>query len=149
MVHTQRDISSFLNFIHSMYSYYFSSKSEFIGSLLDIKTAITDDDPALHGAFKSVLAETEFLLCCNHLRKDIAKILPQFSVKEHESEEILIEIFGTVESRKKSLIGSSSLDEYESRLQSLLTKWQKLTRKCEKISTFSSWFVRFKSKKNL
>ncbi|CAF1099583.1 unnamed protein product [Brachionus calyciflorus] len=116
MVHVKRDFDTYLRFALELKHYSACVKLD----IEKIKCIITDDDEALHGAFKTVFTRTNFMLCCNHMRKDIYKILNDYNLKDEEKEEIIQLIFGINGDRSKSLITSEDSEIYADRANKLL-----------------------------
>ncbi len=81
---------------------------------------VTDDDEALHGAFKNVFNATNFLLCCNHLRKDINRKLGQLKFDDKNKNLILDFIFGSQNDRSLSLVGSKNEEIFIERTNELI-----------------------------
>lgn len=94
-VHQIRDKSTYISFAYELKKYDMINLDE----LDRLITFITDDDPALHEAFKSVFPDADYMLCCNHLQKDITKKLKEFNVEEADKLQILNRIFGDKKNR--------------------------------------------------
>lgn len=116
MIHLNKDFSSYLRFATELYSYDLIN----LKKLKNVKVIVTDDDEALHGAFKSIFKKTNFMLCCNHLRKDINRKLGQYKFDDDNKKVILDYIFGTHDDRSESLIGSQNEDEFIEKTNELI-----------------------------
>ena len=73
MIHLNRDELAYNRFAQELSAY---DKED---GLMHIKLIITDDDESIYGPFKKKFTNTDFMLCCNHLRKDILKVRIVFS----------------------------------------------------------------------
>ncbi|CAF1072770.1 unnamed protein product [Brachionus calyciflorus] len=118
MVHVKRDFATYLRFVLELKHFSLCKKIE----IEKIKCFITDDDEALHGAFKTIFKETDFMLCCNHMRKDIYKILNEYRLHGDEKEEIIEIVFGSQNDRSQSLIASEDSSIYAERANNLIDK---------------------------
>lgn len=74
MIHKTRDKSHFIHFAHTLENYYETHKDQFSSDLHKVKRVITDDDKSIRDGFQLVFNSCSFLLCCNHLKKDIHKV---------------------------------------------------------------------------
>jgi hypothetical protein len=115
MIHLKKDFETYLKFAKEIKAFDLTNLNQ-----LDFKIIVTDDDVALHKAFKTVFPKSKFMLCLNHLRKDISKKLNQYRVPEEKKSEIINLIFGSDKNRDTSLIGSKNTTEYEARMNYLL-----------------------------
>lgn len=145
MIHLKKDKNSYLHFAKSIQNYYENNKESFkgIGSLYDVKRIITDDDKGLHGAFKTVFTRSQFMLCCNHLQKNIEQNLGRFNDAEIHQPQILKSIFGSQDDRTGALINCKTKEEYEKMLEPLLLQWEKISTKSE-ASSFATYFLKYK-----
>ncbi|RMZ97026.1 Mediator of RNA polymerase II transcription subunit 15 [Brachionus plicatilis] len=100
---------------------------------------ITDDDQATRSAFKSVFNQSNFMLCCNHLRKNFIKALNEHKVFEEDQEKLIIEVFGKKQERQNSLLGSKDNNEFYSRSDSLITKLKEFKHPYRN-TDLSDWF---------
>lgn len=116
MVHLNKDFGTYLRFAQEIYLYDLKNEKK----LKNIKVIVTDDDEALHSAFKNVFNSTNFMLCCNHLKKDIAKKLGQLKFDEKNKTAVLDFIFGSPNERSLSLIGSKNENDYINRTNELV-----------------------------
>lgn len=115
MIHLKKDFETYLKFAQEIKAFDLNNLNK-----LDFKIIVSDDDVALHQAFKTVFPKTKFMLCLNHLRKDILKKMNQYRVPEEKKNEIIDLIFGSNNKRGTSLIGSKNKDEFEDRINYLL-----------------------------
>ena len=113
-------------------------------NLKAIKCFITDDDQGLHGAFKEIFKKSSFLLCCNHLWKDIIKRFRIFKLDLKQEEDLLEEIFGSNGKRENSLIGSPDEKTFEERSNIVVDKMNEFTHYGKKLG---DWFHKNKLKK--
>lgn len=120
-IHQKRDKSTYIRFASELKQYDVINLDE----LDRIIAFISDDDPALHEAFKAIFPCSDFMLCCNHLQKDISRKLKEFKVDEPEKQDILKRIFGQQNDRSDSLIGSKTKTEFEDRANELLEHLEK------------------------
>ncbi|CAF0799222.1 unnamed protein product [Brachionus calyciflorus] len=75
-----------------------------------------------HGSFKAIFKETDFMLFCNHMRKDIFKILNEYKLEDEEKEEIIEIVFGNQKDRSQSLTVSTDSSIYAERANVLIDK---------------------------
>jgi hypothetical protein len=128
MIHSKKDYYSYLHFAHSIESYYETNRNNFDVSIREVKRVVTDDDPSIRKAFELVFTKAEFMLCCNHLRKDVCHEINKFGPKAKQAkEEIVQDIFGSPGNREDSLIASKDKDDFNNKLGSLLNKWREIT----------------------
>lgn len=111
-----KDFSSYLRFAQELYAFDMVNERK----LKNIKVIVTDDDEALHGAFKNIFSSSSFMLCCNHLKKDISRKLSQFKFDENNKKQILDYIFGTQNDRSLSLVGSQNENDFIDRTNELV-----------------------------
>ena len=149
LIHLKKNFASFLYFAMSLtfYQQTTDNKIKLDSSILNIKRIITDDDQALHGAFKKVFTSTQFLLCCNHLVKDIERNLGNFLDSEKHKCRIIESIFGTRADRKRCLIASTSREEFESLLETLYSEWSEIKKVSNCKKSFADYFRKRKEKK--
>lgn len=148
MVHTRKTKEIYHHFASSINQFFLLNSELFPESNLNVKNIITDDDSALHGAFKLVFKESNFVLCCNHMKKDIKRILGHFAIDENEKQEVLFSIFGNKLDRQDALIYADSYDDYKEKLKPLLHKWQDYLCRTKPVNqTFKDWFAKHKLKK--
>ncbi|CAF1145133.1 unnamed protein product, partial [Brachionus calyciflorus] len=114
LIHLHRDKEAYLSFAMQLQKFDILNKNR----LNDITCFITDDDAAIRSAFKTVFKNSEFMLCCNHLRKDFLKIMNQFKVPEESKNEIIFKMFGSQNNRTESLIGSKDKQDFEEKSNS-------------------------------
>lgn len=149
MIHTQKDGRNFMNFAHCLEKHYLLNKSNYPASIHSIKKVITDDDSGLRNAFKLVFHRAEFMLCANHLRKDIITEMGQFDMTIIQKEKLLLDIFGEKGSRLKSLICSKNPEEYNDRVKNLAIEWDNLKSKKNPKRSFKDYFFKNKYDKIL
>ncbi|CAF1100815.1 unnamed protein product [Brachionus calyciflorus] len=145
MIHLKKDFETYYYFseqirYHSVILY---KDKDF--SILNVKLIITDDDEGLNGALRKTFANTDFALCCNHIRKKIIRILSEFEIDDTDQEKILFLIFGSQNERNRSLIGSKSKKEYIERLDLFSNYFDSLGGN-ENAKSFLDWFLEHKAK---
>ena len=88
------------------------------------------------------------MLSCNHLYKDVKKMLGHFEAKDKRSFEILFHIFGSECNCLDSLIGSRSHVQNKTRLDHLLEEWETIARKKNPNdnNTFAAYFEKHKAR---
>lgn len=142
MIHVKRDFETYFRFASEI-----SIHSQFFNLNLDkIQCFITDDDEALHGAFKAVFKNSQYMLCCNHMRKNIVRKFNEFRLTDEEKEEYLELIFGNIKDRSSSLIASQTSEEYSERTNSLLEKLEKYKHPFREL-TLDIWFLKYQVRK--
>ena len=55
---------------------------------------ISDDDPALHETFKKMFPDSNYMLCCYHLQKDLSKKLKKKNLILMKQHSIIVKFFG-------------------------------------------------------
>lgn len=146
MVHLKRDFDCYFYFTEQI-KYHSDLKFQGLNySVLDIKLIITDDDESLKGALKKTFIKTDFLLSCNHIRKNIVKVLKEFELDECDQEKILFLIFGGQNERENSLIASKNKKQYIERLN-LLTNYFETLKRRHNAKSFGDWFLEHKAKR--
>ena len=138
MVHLKKDFETYLKFAQEIKAFDLTNLNK-----LDFK--ITDDDVALHKAFKTVFPNSKFMLCLNHLRKDIITKMNQYRVPDEKKNEIVNIIFGSDRERHLSLIGSKDKEDFENRMNYLLEEC-KHEHPCLK-HTFDQYLIDHKMRK--
>ena len=68
-IHQVRDKSTYMSFAFELKKFDLMNFDELDG----IIAFITDDNPALHEAFKKVFPDSNYMQCCNYLQKNISK----------------------------------------------------------------------------
>lgn len=111
LIHQKRDKLTYIHLANSLKQYDIVN----LYKLDRIIAFITDDDAAIHEAFKAVFPDSDYMLCRNHLLKDICRKLNEFRVDESDKNEINKKVFGGQSDRTSSLIGSCSIEEFEDR----------------------------------
>ena len=137
-VHLYRDKATYLRFATELK--YYDKLHE--NKLQHTKLIATDDDESLHGAFRSVFTQTEFILCANHLRKDIKRKLAEFRIEEEQQMKILIDIFGQKKDRRASLFGSVDKHEFNERINIMMESFIKYEHPFKK-TNLREWQVIF------
>lgn len=138
LIHLKRDKMSYITFANELKKYAISKKVD----LNLVKCIVTDDDPGLRSAMRTVFKNASFMLCCNHLKKDFKKILNRFEVDDEDQDEILASMFGKKKERQDSLIGSENKKEFEKRAKDILKTLKQYKHPFRKMD-LSSWFKEY------
>jgi hypothetical protein len=138
MIHYRKTFQTYLNFINTL-----------IGlqpELVNIKAFGTDDEEALHNAFKTSLQSSTHLLCCIHLQRNITQKLRQFGCTPSLIDEFLNDIVGSQIGTiyYEGLIDCINEENFDKHLSSLQQKWES---RHECGSKFFEWFVKEKAEK--
>ena len=143
MVHTTKEASNFIYFAHSLERHYVLNKCKFQDSIRNVKRTITDYDESIRNAFKLVFNKCQFMLCCNHLQKDIAREMGKNGFDGITKNKVLEGIFGTSVNRKDSLIGSRNYTAYKNKLDELSIEWKEILN--NKSDNFTTYFLKNKA----
>ena len=146
MIHLKKDFQAYLNLATELLKFDKIINKNTDSSILDIKCMITDDDPALSDAFKSVFKKTDFLLCHNHIIRNILKHLNDFNISDEEKYSVIEKIFGNENNRDNCLVFSKNKEEFYRNLNLLTGKWKNINHKFKK-QTFDDWFLKFIAEK--
>lgn len=149
MIHTKKDNDNFTNFAHAIEKHYLINKTNYPGSIHSVKKVITDDDSGLRNAFKLVFHKADFMLCANHLRKDISTEMGHFDMTKIQKEQVIFDIFGEQGNRSEALISCKSVEEYREKLEKLLVDWYEFKSNKNEKNTFKDYFLKNKYDKIL
>ncbi|CAF1078926.1 unnamed protein product [Brachionus calyciflorus] len=134
MIHLNKDYQSYHRFAVELKN--FDKMHDNI--LSKIKCFITDDDDAIRGAFQQVFKNSEYMFCCNHLRKNLYRQFYQFDLEDEEKVKLIETIFGKLKNRKESLIGSGNKETFNERCNNLIRETKEIKHNF-RITVLSEW----------
>jgi len=110
------------------YSYFAYQLQILLPSLRHIKAFGTDGEKALVNAFENAYPDAIHLRCFKHFRDNIERKLKSLNFDSTTCEEILADIFGTVDSEQTQLglVDATDSDDFASKLMALQDRWNEL-----------------------
>jgi len=139
-IHLKKDYSSYYSFAQELIKYDHLNYKNTGLSIQNLQLIVTDDDPAIHSAFKECFPKTSFMLCCNHIKMNILNELEDYEIDEEEKEIIINKIFGRLTDRSDCLISSNDEKEFENRANDLLETMENYPSKTVLNKTFKDYF---------
>ena len=112
---------------YSSYSYFANQLVDLRPSLRGMKAIGTDGEQPLYTAMRDTFRNAVHLRCFRHFKENILK-LKDLYITEKAQEEILQDIFGTVNDsqRQLGLVDSNSEDEFDANLAKVQSRWDNL-----------------------